>query len=314
MMKPGVPVEIVLNRTGGVPVKDQLRFQLELKILSGDVAPGEKLPSVRALARRLQLHPNTVSAAYQDLEATGHVELKRGAGVYVRPGVPHQAEQAHDLDDLVRLGLYEALSRGFSATQIRDSVDRWLAAAPPDRLVVVDRVKGMAELMAHELHLALGVAAGAWSLSEVQREPAPLAGALVACLPYHLEEMGQLAPGVRLEPVTLALADADKAAVLELPEGSRVLLVSHSTSVLPFADVLFKALRGETVTAHVAALDQPSDWRPRLATSDLVLADALAAGPLRRAQPRRLRELRLLSPDSIGRVRAALTLLLKPAH
>ena len=71
-------MDIFVNRRGGVPVRDQLVTQLELKILGGDLARGQRLPSVRALARRLKVHHNTVSAAYQDLLARMAV---------VRPGV-----------------------------------------------------------------------------------------------------------------------------------------------------------------------------------------------------------------------------------
>ena len=77
-------MDIVLNRRGGVPVRDQLVAQLELKILGGELPLGQRLPSVRSLARRLKVHHNTVSAAYQALEDSGHVELRRGAG-RVRP-------------------------------------------------------------------------------------------------------------------------------------------------------------------------------------------------------------------------------------
>ena len=73
-------MDFVLNRQGGVPLHDQLLAQLELQILSGAIAPGQRLPSVRVLARRLGLHANTVSSAYRDLESAGHVELRRGAG------------------------------------------------------------------------------------------------------------------------------------------------------------------------------------------------------------------------------------------
>ena len=45
-------MDIFVNRRGGVPVRDQLVTQLELKILGGELAQGQRLPSVRALARR----------------------------------------------------------------------------------------------------------------------------------------------------------------------------------------------------------------------------------------------------------------------
>jgi DNA-binding transcriptional regulator YhcF (GntR family) len=52
-----------VSRNSTVSMREQLSTQLVLGIVSGRLAPGERLPSVRALARRLRIHPNTVSAA-----------------------------------------------------------------------------------------------------------------------------------------------------------------------------------------------------------------------------------------------------------
>ena len=87
-------MDIFINRRGGVPVRDQLVTQLELKILGGELTQGQRLPSVRALARRLKVHHNTVSAAYQDLQVAGHVDLRRGSGVFVRTGGPRALAEA----------------------------------------------------------------------------------------------------------------------------------------------------------------------------------------------------------------------------
>jgi len=73
-------MDFVLKRKGGVPLHDQLLAQLELRILSGLLLPGQRLPSVRALARRLGLHANTVSSAYRALESAGpHVDAGAAA-------------------------------------------------------------------------------------------------------------------------------------------------------------------------------------------------------------------------------------------
>jgi GntR family transcriptional regulator len=44
---------------------------MELAILSGDLEPGEHLPSTRELARRFRVHPNTISAGYRQLVREG---------------------------------------------------------------------------------------------------------------------------------------------------------------------------------------------------------------------------------------------------
>src|SRR3954471_21578150 len=76
-------MDIVLNRRAGVSVRDQLVAQIEMNILGGALGPGQRMPSVRALARRLSVHPNTVSAAYQELQDAGYVERRQGSGVFL---------------------------------------------------------------------------------------------------------------------------------------------------------------------------------------------------------------------------------------
>jgi hypothetical protein len=58
---------IWISRNSSIPVREQLSAQILYGILSRRLAPAERLPSVRDLARRLKVHPNTVSAAYRDL-------------------------------------------------------------------------------------------------------------------------------------------------------------------------------------------------------------------------------------------------------
>ncbi|HXY40827.1 MAG TPA: GntR family transcriptional regulator, partial [Vicinamibacteria bacterium] len=172
-------MDFVLNRKGGVPLHDQLLTQLELKILGGAIAPGDRLPSVRVLARRLGLHANTVSSAYRDLETAGHVELRRGAGVFVRPGAPATLEDARGLDEIVRFAVNAALRKGHSGAEIREAVERWLRAAPAGRVVVVDPQSPTAELVAHEVRSALGVPASGCTLEELGKDPGLVSGALV---------------------------------------------------------------------------------------------------------------------------------------
>jgi len=71
-----------------------------LGILSEDLPAGHKLPSIRSLARRYQIHSNTVSAAYRDLEDRGWLELRRGSGLYVRP-LQSSAADPGELDVLL---------------------------------------------------------------------------------------------------------------------------------------------------------------------------------------------------------------------
>jgi DNA-binding transcriptional regulator YhcF (GntR family) len=298
-------VDIVLNRKGGVPLHDQLLAQLELKILTGAIAPGQRLPSVRALARRLGLHANTVSSAYRDLEEAGHVELRRGAGVYVRAGVPAALEDARGLDEMVRLALSAAFRKGHSGSEIRAAVERWLRAAPPERVVMVDPRRETLELVAHEIVSSLGVPASGCTLEELEKEPGLASGALLLALPYHVAKVARAAPGALLETVHVEGSPEDQKIVLSLPEGATILLVSTSPILLQIAGAFIGGLRGDEVLVETRLLARRAEWRRLIPAADVVFADALAAPAVREARPRRLRELRLLGEKDLARVRKA---------
>jgi GntR family transcriptional regulator len=300
-------MDIVLNRRGGVPVRDQIVTQLEMKILEGSLAQGQRLPSVRALARRLKVHHNTVSAAYQDLETAGHVELQRGSGVFVRRSGAATLAEARGLDEMIRLALHTAYRKGFATPEIRAAVERWLAAVPPDRVLAVDPSMGMAELLAHEIRSALPLSVTACTLDDLAREPARAAGAMTVVLPYHLEAVRRVAPGAAVAVVTLEVPAAVRQALEAVPAGSIVLVVSHAPTVLPFASVYLRSLRGDEVLAETRLLSATREWKRLIKAADLVLADALSLEAVRKAAPRRLREVRVLPEASLHNLRQAVT-------
>jgi GntR family transcriptional regulator len=192
-------------------------------------------------------------------------------------------------------------------------VERWLAAAPPDRIVVVDPSQEMGELLVHEVRGALGVPASSCAVADVEANAALLSGALALVLPYHLESVARLSPSAAVEAVTLEVAEEDRKAFLALPAGSVVLLVSYSRTVLPFASVLLSSLRGDEVLVETRALADAAEWRRLAPVADLVFADGLAAPAARRVvRPKRMREIRLLSPSALARLRDALTVVVPP--
>jgi DNA-binding transcriptional regulator YhcF (GntR family) len=299
-------VDIVLNRSGG-SVRDQLVAQLEMKILEGSFAHGQRLPSVRALARRLKVHHNTVSAAYQELEAMGHVELQRGSGVFVRRAGPTALPEARGLDEMIRLALLTAFQKGFTGKDVRAAVERWLAAVPPERALVVDPSAEMGELLAHEVRNGVGLPVTSCSVEELQQDPGRASSALLVVLPYHVETVRRIVPGAAVEVVTLELSAEDRQAILSAAAGSIVLVVSHSPTVLPFAATLLRSLRGDEVLPETRLLSDITAWKRLVRVADLVLADALSAQSVSRSKPRRLREVRVIPPKALDRLREALT-------
>jgi hypothetical protein len=94
--------------------------------------------------------------------------------------------------------------------------------------------------------------------------------------------------------------------VLALPAGGTVLLVSGSPILLQIAQAILSGLRGDELLVEARLASQRAEWRRLLPAADLVLADALSAGVVREARPRRLRELRILGDADLAHVRKAL--------
>ena len=74
---------ITLNYRDARPIYEQVRDGLRRLIVSGAIADGEKLPSVRALAAQLAINPNTIQRAYRELEAEGYTVSVPGKGSFV---------------------------------------------------------------------------------------------------------------------------------------------------------------------------------------------------------------------------------------
>jgi GntR family transcriptional regulator len=76
-------MQIRIASDDGVPIYIQIVNQVKHLVASGRLAPGEEIPSIRALAEQLTVNPNTVARAYLELEHTGIVTKRNGTGTYV---------------------------------------------------------------------------------------------------------------------------------------------------------------------------------------------------------------------------------------
>ena len=71
-----------LNYRDGRPIYEQVRDGQRRLIITGAIPPGEKLPSVRALAGQLAINPNTIQRAYEALEQEGYAYSVPGKGSF----------------------------------------------------------------------------------------------------------------------------------------------------------------------------------------------------------------------------------------
>lgn len=88
-------LDLVVDHDGAVAPYEQVREGIRARVTDGTLAPGHRLPPVRALATSLGLAANTVARAYKELEALGVVETRGRAGTFVTGrGVERSAREA----------------------------------------------------------------------------------------------------------------------------------------------------------------------------------------------------------------------------
>jgi GntR family transcriptional regulator len=111
-----------------VPIYEQIVAQVTFAVAAGDLETGTMIPSVRDLAARLVVHPNTVARAFQELERRGIVTPKRGRGMEVTPDARKLCmEQRQDIiRSRIRDALREAVSSALPADDIRHLVEQEL--------------------------------------------------------------------------------------------------------------------------------------------------------------------------------------------
>ena len=105
-----------LDFSGGVPIYQQIRDQIVLGVADGRLRPGERLPTIRALAEDCGVNMMTVSKAYGLLKQEGYLETDRRAGTTVRArkpaALPEQTRAA------LELAVAEAKAAGASLEEL----------------------------------------------------------------------------------------------------------------------------------------------------------------------------------------------------
>ena len=118
-------MRIVLSNSSADPIYEQIAEQIKAQIVAGDLAPGEALPSIRVLARELQISVITTKRAYDELEKEGFLDTVGGKGTYV-------ANQNRELvremrmrvvEEKLREAIAEARNLGLSREELDEMVD-----------------------------------------------------------------------------------------------------------------------------------------------------------------------------------------------
>ena len=113
----------------GLPIYTQIVNQVQAQVASGNLQPGDQLPTVRALAEELRVNFNTVARAYRILDEARIISTQQGRGTYITE-IPPPAVTARlrreSLQALTRSFIVEAMRLEFSKDEISELVNAQL--------------------------------------------------------------------------------------------------------------------------------------------------------------------------------------------
>jgi GntR family transcriptional regulator len=115
------------------PIGKQIVDAVRMKISTGELEPGDQLPSVRGLAQQLRVTPNTVAKAYAELTAEGWLDARQGLGLYVAPARQRlsDAERERRLDEAIQRFLHDVIALDFAPDEVQVRLHHeFLALAP----------------------------------------------------------------------------------------------------------------------------------------------------------------------------------------
>jgi GntR family transcriptional regulator len=102
---------VKVDRSGPLPLHDQVAAQIRRAIADGEAGPGERLPLAKDLAAVLGVNKNTVLRALRILREEGLLEFRRGRGIAVA-GTPERGAVLARLKDLLEFARQQGYSRG----------------------------------------------------------------------------------------------------------------------------------------------------------------------------------------------------------
>jgi GntR family transcriptional regulator len=118
---------IRVNPGSGAPIYLQLMEQIKHAIATGAIQAGEQLPTMRKLAVKLVINPNTVIRAYRELEREGIVEIRQGAGAFVSESAAGRTKISRKAQSVMQSAVDRLSTAGLTEDEIRRLMENELA-------------------------------------------------------------------------------------------------------------------------------------------------------------------------------------------
>lgn len=273
-------MQLWFAHSSGVTLREQLVTQIILGILSGDLAPGQRLPSTRELARRFHLHPNTASAGYRQLERDHWVEFRRGSGIYVHAVRPDAASSpALALEQLVGELFRSARALNVPLATLRARLQHYLELQPPDHFVLIEPDEELRRILVLEIARVVTLTV-VDSHSQDPQLPQLLEGSIPVTLPGTARAVGQsLRSAADMLVLRVNSVPKSLAPWLPAPVKSLVAVASRWPAFLKMARN-FLAAAGFPADALLFRDARKANWQSGLKEAAAVVCDAVTAAEL----------------------------------
>lgn len=252
MRTPSVDLPLRIQRWGGPPIYVQLKQELEKLMTSGQLKKGQRLPTERALARKLGVSRNTVSLAYRQLEAEGLITSRQGKGTFVTEAddIVRIENRRERLKRIIDASIEEAISLGISLDEYLEMATRRANEKKELltrlKVVFVECNREQLDHFTREIQIDTGVTVLPLLIDELRSGAEGVldlvnSADLIVTTFFHLDEVKAILPsrnedivGVALDPVLESIVK-----IARLPKGSKVALVCMSQA---FAERVLKSI------------------------------------------------------------------------
>lgn len=121
-------MDIIISNGSGEPIYEQIVRQVKAAIMTGELAEGDGLPSIRALANDLRISVITTKRAYAELEEAGFIDTVQGKGSFVAGGNLEllREERLRSIEAHLARAVAEAAAAGVDAADLHAMLDALL--------------------------------------------------------------------------------------------------------------------------------------------------------------------------------------------
>ena len=291
-------MKIWLSKNSEVPIYEQITTQIILGVASGDLPIGQKLPGTREIARRFNVHANTVSSAYRKLAEQGWLEFKKGSGFYVREAKTENIKNS--LDKLIAEFFQNAQKHGFSINEIKMRLTQFFVLENNSEILLIESNEDFSAILAEEIEQATNLKVSVTSFEEFKKNPNEKKF-IFAAMFDETEKIKNILPTDKSCNFLRVRSVADSMKNQQRPsKNDLIAVVSGWEKFLLLAKTMLVAAQIDAETL-VVRNTKNADWQNGLSAASMIICDALTAKKI--THLKNLRPFYLIADESLEQLK-----------